>query len=134
MIAAVDVGLRRIGLALSPDGKVVIPQRAIERKGRNQAAAELSRFLREWEVDTLVVGIPIGGSSEEEMGRRIRHFVGLVDLPDGVTVHYQDESFSSREVKERTAGEIRHKRDGRIDSMAAQVILQRWLDGQANGV
>ena len=129
MIAAIDVGLRRIGIAVSPDGKVALPREAIQRKGRKQAASELMRFLREWGVDTLVVGLPRGGSSEEEMERRIRHFVGLLELPASVSVRFQDEAGSSEEAKEKMRGTIRQKRDGRIDSLAAQIILERWLEG-----
>ena len=127
MIAALDVGLRRIGTAISPDGKTVLPQQAIERKGRRQAARDVRTFLEEWGVDTLVVGLPRGGSSEEEMERRIRHFIGLLELPESVKVIYQDEAGSSEEAKERTRGVVRQKRDGRIDSLAAQIILERWL-------
>jgi putative Holliday junction resolvase len=128
MIAALDVGLRRIGVAVSPDGRVAIPREAILRKGRMQAAREVRAFLDEWEVDTLVVGLPRGGSSEEEMERRIRHFVGLLELPESVKVRYQDEAGSSEEAKERMAGIIRQRRDGRVDSLAAQIILERWLE------
>ena len=131
MIAALDVGLRRIGTALSPDGRTVLPQSAIERKGRRQAAREVGAFLEEWGVDTLVVGLPRGGSSEEEMERRIRHFIGLLELPERIKVVYQDEADSSEEAKERTRGLIRQKRDGRIDSLAAQIILERWLAQKA---
>ncbi len=130
MIAAIDVGLKRIGIAITPDGRTVLPQRAIERKGRKQAARELSDFLREWEVDLLVVGLPKGGSSQDEMERRIRHFVSLLDLPNSISIHYQDEEGSSLEAKEMMRGEIRQKRDGRIDSLAAQIILQRWLSSR----
>ncbi len=124
-IAAIDVGLKRIGLALSMDGGIVLPQNAISRKNRKQAAAEVSTFLKEWEIDRLVVGIPEGGGSEEEMGRRIRHFVSLIDFEGEIV--YQDEAGSSAEAKERIRGVIRHKRDGRIDSLAAQIILERHL-------
>lgn len=127
MIAALDVGLKRIGVAISPDGRTVLPQPAIERRGRKQAAKEVSDLLREWGVDLLVVGLPRGGSSEEEMERRIRHFVTLLELPASTEIHYQDEAGSSEEAKERMRGAIRQKRDGRIDSLAAQIILERWL-------
>jgi putative Holliday junction resolvase len=130
VIAALDIGLKRIGVAVSPDGKVAIPREAILRRGRKQAAQEVSAFLKEWEVDTLVVGLPRGGSSEEEMERRIRHFVGLLELPESVEVHYQDEAGSSEEAKERMAGVTRQRRDGRLDSLAAQIILERWLEGK----
>ena len=127
-IAALDVGLKRIGVALCLDGKTVLPQPAIARRNRNQAARDVQAFLTEWEVDALVVGLPRGGSSEEEMERRIRHFVSLIPVGEKVKVYYQDEAGSSAEAKEHMQGTIRQKRDGRIDSLAAKIILERWLD------
>ncbi|WP_234697076.1 Holliday junction resolvase RuvX [Nitrosophilus alvini] len=124
--AAIDIGLKRIGIAISPDGKIVLPLKAVLRKNRKQAAADVSRILKEYEIDILIVGVPVGGSSEEEMRKRAHHFASLLDF-DG-KVYYQDESFSSKEALERTRGIIKQKRDGRIDSLAAQIILERWLE------
>jgi len=124
-LAAIDVGLKRIGTAISPDGKIVIPQNAILRKNRNQAARDVVSFLKEWEIETLVVGLPKGGSSAEEMERRIKHFVSLIELE--IPVIYQDEQGSSFEAKELTQGQFRHKKDGKIDSIAAKIILERYL-------
>ncbi len=123
-VAAIDVGLRRIGTAISLDGKIALPQNPILRKNRQQAARDVSAFLREWQIDTLVVGIP-DGSSKEEMERRIRHFVSLLDF-DG-EIEYIDEGFTSFEAKEATKGVMKHRRDGKLDSIAAQKILERWL-------
>ena len=125
-IASIDVGLKRIGLAICLDGKIVLPQDAILRKNRNQAARDVKAFLEAWEIELLVVGLPKGGSSEEEMERRIRHFVSLLEL-ENIRVEYQDEAGSSFEAKELTQGIFKHKRDGKIDSIAAKIILERWL-------
>ena len=125
-IASIDVGLKRIGVAICLDGKIVFPQDAILRKNRNQAARDVKSLLEEWEVETLVVGLPKGGSSEDEMERRIKHFVGLLEL-ENIEIFYQDEQGSSIEAKELTQGIFRHKKDGKIDSVAAKIILERWL-------
>ena len=127
-IAALDIGLKRIGVAYSPDGKMVLPQNALIRRGRREAARKLSALLKELGIDTVVVGIPRGGSSEEEMERRIRHFVSLLELDESVRLFYEDEAGSSAEAKELMRGEVKQKRDGRIDSIAAGIVLQRWLD------
>ena len=123
--ASIDVGLKRIGVAISLDGKIVLPQNAILRKNRNQAARDVKAFLKEWEIETLVVGLPKGGSSEAEMQRRIEHFVSLLELD--IPVFFQDEQGSSHEAQTLTAGQFRHKKDGRIDSIAAKIILERYL-------
>lgn len=122
---AIDLGLKRIGLAYSAHKDIVTPLAAVERKNRDQASAEVKKVLEEWEAQAVVIGIPIGGSSEDEMRRRVAHFMGLVDFKG--EVFYQDESGSSKEAEELIKGEMRHARDGRIDSIAAMIILQRFL-------
>ena len=124
-LASIDIGLKRIGVAICLDGKIVIPQNAILRKNRNQAAYDVKKFLDEWEIEKLIVGIPKGGSSSDEMERRIRHFVSLLEL--SIEIVYQDEQGSSFEAKTLTMGEFKHKRDGRLDSIAAKIILERFL-------
>lgn len=125
-IASIDVGLKRIGVAICLDGNIVFPKDAILRKNRNQASRDVREFLLEWGIELLIVGLPKGGSSEEEMERRIKHFVSLLQL-DNIRVEYQDECGTSMEAKELTQGVFRHKRDGKIDSIAAKLILERWL-------
>lgn len=124
-LASLDVGLKRIGVAICLDGSIVLPQDAILRKNRNQAARDINNFLTEWEIEKLIVGLPKGGSSEEEMERRITHFVSLLELE--IPVAYQDEQGSSFEAKELTMGDFKHKKDGRLDSVAAKIILERYL-------
>ncbi len=125
-IASLDIGLKRIGVAFCFDGKVVLPQNAIIRRGRKQAANDVSSLLKEWQIEKVVVGLPRGASSEEEMERRIKHFVSLLDI-EGIEVAYIDESFSSFEAKEQMRGVVKQKRDGRVDSIAAKIILERYL-------
>lgn len=122
---SIDLGLKRIGLAYSAHKDIVTPLAAVERKNRNQAASEVKKVLVEWEADAVVVGVPLGGSSEDEMKRRIAHFMNLVDFQG--EVFFQDESGSSIEAESMMKGEIKYIRDGRIDSISAMIILQRFL-------
>ncbi len=121
-LASIDIGLKRIGLALCLNSDIVTPQTAILRKNRNQAANEVNTFLKEWEIDKLIVGYP---SASEDMQKRIKHFVNLLDLK--IPYEYQEENLSSIEAEELMKGDIKYKRDGRVDSLAAQIILQRYL-------
>ena len=124
-IIAIDLGLKRIGLALSSGVGVVTPLPAVERKNRNQAAHDVKKVLNEYEAITVVVGIPMGSTTEDEMRRRVEHFMNLVDFQGEIA--YQDESHSSQEAEALMKGEIRYKRDGRIDSLSAKIILERYL-------
>jgi putative holliday junction resolvase len=122
---SIDLGLKRIGIAISMSAGIVTPLKAIERKNRNQASDEVKALIKEWQIDRVVVGIPMGGSSEDEMRRRAEHFMKLVDFNG--KVFFQDESDSSLEAEDLIKGEMSYKKDGRIDSLAAKVILERWL-------
>lgn len=122
---AIDLGLKRIGLAYSAHKDLVTPLPAIIRKNRNQASDEVKQVIKEWDIQSVVIGVPLGGSSEEEMKRRITHFMKLVDF-DGELI-YQDEAGSSLEAENLMKGEIKYIRDGRIDSISAMIILQRYL-------
>ena len=124
-IVAIDLGLKRIGLAYSVHKDIVTPLPAVIRKNRNQAATEVQNVLREWEAEAVVVGIPLGGSSEDEMRRRIEHFMNLVAFEGDV--FYQDEAGSSKEAEVLMKGKMRQIRDGRVDSLAAMIILERYL-------
>ncbi len=124
-IIAIDLGLKRIGLALNAGSGIVMPLPAVERKNRDQAANDVKKVLNEYEATTVVIGIPMGSTTEDEMRRRVAHFMNLVDFKGEIA--YQDESYSSQEAESLMKGEIRYKRDGRIDSLSAKIILERYL-------
>ena len=121
-IIGIDVGLKRIGVAFS-NGSVVVPLKAIIRKNRNQAANEITNLLKEYKATTLVVGIPL---TNKEMQIRIKHFVNLIDF-DGKIV-FIDESFTSSLVEEEIKGVIKHKKDGRIDSLVAKKLIEQYIN------
>ncbi len=129
-ILALDLGLKRIGLAIGSHKEVITPLKAIIRKNRNQAADEVKKTLLEWDVRILVVGLAMGGSVEDEMRRRVEHFLKLVDFNG--EVHLQDESYSSLEAQELMKGEMKQIKDGRIDSISAMIILRRFLEQKHN--
>lgn len=126
-LACIDVGLKRIGVAICLTSNIVTPQTAILRKNRDQASNDVNEFLKEWEIEKLIVGYP---SASEEMQRRIAHFVKLLDLK--IPFEYQEENLSSIEAEDMIKGEIKYKRDGRVDSLAAKIILERFLNKNPN--
>ncbi len=121
-LASIDIGLKRIGVAICLSSDIVTPKEAILRKNRNQAASDVNAFLKEWEIDKLIVGFP---SASEEMQRRIEHFIKLLELD--IPYEFQEENMSSIEAEDMIKGEIKYKRDGRVDSLAAKIILERFL-------
>jgi putative holliday junction resolvase len=121
-LASIDVGLKRIGVAICLTSDIVTPQSAILRKNRDQAARDVNIFLKEWEIEKLIVGFP---SASEDMQKRIKHFVALLEL--SIPYEFQEENMSSIEAEDLIKGEIKYKRDGRVDSIAAKIILERFL-------
>ena len=121
-LASIDVGLKRIGVAICLTSDIVTPQSAILRKNRDQAARDVNIFLKEWEIEKLIVGFP---SASEDMQKRIKHFVALLELT--IPYEFQEENMSSIEAEDLIKGEIKYKRDGRVDSLAAKIILERFL-------
>ncbi|NPA61347.1 MAG: Holliday junction resolvase RuvX [Epsilonproteobacteria bacterium] len=126
-LASLDIGLKRIGLAITLDGDVVFPQNAIFRRETTQAVDEIKNFLEDWGIHKVIVGVPKGGSSEEVMTKEIERFVKALQKRVDIDVEYQNEYGSSKEAKEMTKGIFRHKKDGKIDSISAKIILERWL-------
>ena len=116
------MGLKRIGIAICLTSDIVTPQTAILRKNRNQAARDVNIFLKEWEIEKLIVGFP---SASIDMQNRINHFVSLLELE--IPYEFCEENMSSIEAEDLIKGEIKYKRDGRIDSLAAKIILERNL-------
>ena len=124
-LASIDVGLKRIGVAICVGSNIVTPKDPILRKNRNQAARDVNTFLKEWDIKKLIVGFP---SSSLDMQKRIKHFVSLLELE--IPYEFQEENMSSIEAEDLIKGEIKYKRDGRIDSIAAKIILERYLSRQ----
>ena len=124
-LACIDIGLKRIGVAISLAQNIVTPQSVIIRKNRNQAANDVNSFLKEWDIEKLIIGYP---SASDDMQKRINHFVILLDLE--IPYEFQEENMSSIEAEDLMKGYIKYKRDGRVDSLAAKIILERYLYGK----
>ena len=59
------------------------------------------------------------------MQKRIKHFVALLELE--IPYEFQEENMSSIEAEDLMKGDIKYKRDGRVDSLAAKIVLERFL-------
>ena len=123
-ILAVDLGTRRIGLALSdPIGITAQPLPTLQAKGWSIAG--------EHEVQSFVVGLPLrmDGSSGPE-ARRAERFAEKLRQATNLTVRTWDERLTTV-MSERSlieSGRSRKKRRAAIDSAASILILQSYLD------
>lgn len=130
---AIDFGEKRIGLALSDaDGRYALPWKVLERRSDEAAIATLTGWIVEQEVAALVVGLPRqpGEASESPILARARSFGDKLAVATGLPVEWIDEAFTSASAAERLreAGVDARRAKGRLDAVAAQILLQEALD------
>ncbi len=130
-----DYGLKRIGVALSdPTGTIATPMPAVRRRtGRRPPVASLARIGQEHGVSHVVAGLPLTLAGEEnDWCAEVRRVASAVADRIGAEVAYVDERLSSvrAQAAVRAVGLPRKKRKSRerVDTAAAQLILQAWLD------
>jgi len=132
----IDPGSVRIGLALSDLlGVTAQPIEHLERVGSRRDLNNISDRVRENDVRTVVIGLPLTLAGEEGQAARASREMaeGLERRLEGVRIELWDERLTTVQA-ERTMidGKARRsKRRQRIDSLAAALILQSWLDAQA---
>lgn len=129
----IDFGERRIGLALSDaDGRLALPWKVLERRSDAEAVAAIARIVGEEEISRLVVGEPrrIGGAPESQTFRRVHGFAEKLALATGLEIEWVDEAFTSADAaaRLREAGVDARRARGKLDAVAAQLLLQDALD------
>lgn len=136
-VAALDLGSRRIGVAYSDSGRTIAsPWGTIERSGdpvRDRAA--IVDAVREVEAVLVVVGLPLSLSGAT--GPAARAALEEADAlrtalePLGIGVDTADERFTTTEAQRALKASGKKGRAARqvIDSAAAMVLLQAWLEG-----
>ena len=88
---------------------------------------QITRLVREWQPDALVVGHPFEMTDREaEAAEPAKRFARQLEGRYQLRVHLIDERLTSREAWTRLGIEAHRKRD-RVDAMAAKLILETWL-------
>ena len=133
-ILALDVGEKRIGVAISDLSQSLARSlKVVQRGSRQEDFATVARLVEEYEVEKVVVGYPrsLDGMAGAQAERVERYAVGLAESLT-VPVLLWDERFStvSAERLMREAGLRSKKKRERIDAVAAAVILQDYLDSR----
>jgi putative holliday junction resolvase len=128
-LIGIDLGARRIGVAVSESGVVATPHSVLRNEG--DVIAKLERLGSELDAETFVVGIPrraVSTSGEE----KYRRFADELRQRTCKEVVLWDETLSTVEAAEklRAAGRNRREAQKDIDMHAAAVILQSYIDGR----
>jgi putative Holliday junction resolvase len=133
-VMGLDYGERRIGVALSdPLGFTAQPLRTLERVTLAADLEVLAALARHHEVRRFVIGLPLAlDGSRGERVRKTEEFARRLGRATGLPVEAWDERFTSVQA-ERVLLEAdlsRKKRREVIDTTAAVLILQGWLDAR----
>jgi putative Holliday junction resolvase len=131
-VLALDVGMKRIGLALSDElGITAQGLETLERKGRRDDIETLRRLVIERGVTRFLVGDPLHMSGDQSrQGAYTREFAGELERKTGIPVEYRDERWTSREAERtiRGSGVANGSRKATIDRLSAVILLQSYLD------
>lgn len=133
-ILGIDPGERRIGVAVSdPSGTIASPHSFVD--VATDIIASIRRLCEEYDIDTIVVGLPLRLDGGEGPAARRSRELGE-KLTDGldVPIEFWDERFTTVTAESALLeGNVsRTKRKGKRDQIAAAVMLQGYLDRRAH--
>ena len=134
-VLALDVGARRIGLAIS-DALGVTAQGldTLERTNIREDIARLQALAREREVSLILVGHPLHMSGREgRQAQYVRDFADRLKERTGIPVQFWDERLTTVQASRvlRESGISIRKRARAIDRLAAVLLLESYLDSSA---
>jgi putative Holliday junction resolvase len=131
-LLGVDCGNVRIGLAVSdPDRKIASPLASYRRRDAGRDAAYVRHLIEQEAIGQIVVGLPIHLDGREgAQAKQARAFGRWLAEQTGLPVLYWDERFTTAEAEEAlwSAGLSHDQRRRRRDPVAAQIMLQSYLD------
>lgn len=132
-VLGVDYGSQRVGLSLSdPLGIIAQPIEAL--KNDSSVFVHLQQLSARENVKLIVVGMPLNLKGQHaQKADEVQKFIELLKGATGIEVVVWDERFTTTMARQTmltmgTKKKERRKKDGRIDSMAAAIILQGFLD------
>lgn len=127
-----DIGTKRIGMAVSDQtGTIACGLGWVCRKNEKTALEKIKGTASEYSVSTIVVGMPFNMDGTKGAGAvDAERFGGKIVDMTGLNVVFWDERLSTREVQNILIGSSvkRKKRKMVVDKIAAQIILQGYLD------
>lgn len=133
----IDYGERRIGVALSdPTASIAQPlPTVLRRRGKRPPFTAILDLIGRFDVGAVVVGLPLTlAGDDSDWTREVRDFAAALGKRSGIRISLLDERMTSvlAERTVRSLGLPRHERERkeRIDSTAAMLILQAYLNSR----
>lgn len=134
VLLGIDYGTKRVGVAVSDrDQKFSSPLYNHQRQGVQGDRRFFRSLVDEYRPVGMVVGLPIHLSGDEsEKSREARRFAEWLQQVTGLPFCFQDERFSSYQAEQLMAAAdlTKKQRKERIDKLAAQILLQTFLEAR----
>lgn len=126
-----DFGMKRIGVAV---GQTVTqsanPLDTLAAKDGNPNWQDLTKLIKKWRPDALIVGIPLNmDGTDQKITHHARQFAEKLREQTKLPVYEMDERLTTKDARERLFidGGYKALQDGQVDRVAAQLILQNWF-------
>jgi putative Holliday junction resolvase len=136
-VLGIDYGDVRIGIAVSDAmGWTAQGVETIKRQSEDQDLARIGELIREYDVETVVLGFPKNmNGTIGPRGELSQQFAETLKAKFGLPVVLWDERLSTMAAERMliSADVSRKKRKQVVDKMAASIILQNYLDSKSNG-
>ena len=134
-ILGLDYGEKRLGFALSDTGEMIaLPLRVVVCRRPEDALKEMLNVCAETKAERLVVGLPLNmAGSKGPAAQKVLAFVEKIGAQVAIPVCTWDERLSTKAATAVLieAGTSRQRRKDVVDKLAAQIMLQNFLDAQA---
>jgi|APCry1669188879_1035177.scaffolds.fasta_scaffold09000_2 putative Holliday junction resolvase len=125
-VLGLDIGESKTGVA-RVNMIARLPQVVATLKNDNNFITEITKIIKEENIDAMVIGLPRNMNGEETAQTKyVRDYVDNYLKSLNLPIFFQDETLSSKAAEVRLAGSGYKKTD--IDSMAAVVILEDYLE------
>jgi putative Holliday junction resolvase len=128
-VLAFDFGPRRIGVAVGNTlTRSAQPLATVDAATEDLRMAAIGELVSEWQPQFLLVGVPVhADGTPHAMTARAQRFAGTLARRFRIPVRTADERYTTQAAQAQVAGTGRRGRAAR-DQVAAQLILQGWLD------
>ena len=131
-IVSIDYGMKRLGLAISDENKIIASSLGVIQAGKNNAEtiSTILKVLKPYEIERIIIGYPIHMNGRVGfLADEVKHFLSQLQQHVTCEVTLFDERLSSvqaeRSLKE--GGMRRKKRAQIIDAVSAVILLQSYL-------
>lgn len=132
-LMSLDLGEKRIGVALSESGIIATPHTVIQRASKKKDFAKIQQLVDHYQIEQIVVGLPYSLSAEDQIGPQaqwVMRYAEALAMAVTAPVVFFDERYSTVQAQNYLA--LAGQKKVPLDAAAAAVILQNYLEAQRN--